>query len=238
MKKIPLIFTVLLSILFISCAKIPFTPKQPESNAALVYVYTGEAPADTERTTSYKVHINGKSSKYFLKDNEYLTYDMRAVSIKITGSRNNIERHSLDANLEAGKTYYFKLQSISDGFGKFEFTQVDANKALVELQETTLAGAYDTASSIIDALVTPDENKNEALVKKETAATRMSASELEAMIDKKVAQKTVSNTSTLKTATSSTNSKLDDIKNAYQMKKDGLLSEEEFKAMKAEILAK
>lgn len=238
MKKIFLVLAILLSTFFISCTKIPFTPKKPENNAALVYVYAGEAPSDTERITKYKVYINAKSTNGFIKDNEYTTYDMKAVSIRIAGSRNDIERHAIELELQAGQTYYFKLESVSDDFGKFNFTQVDASQALEELQETTLAGAYDTSQSVIGALILPNENKNEELLNKAKTATGMSAEELEAMIDAKVAEKTANGVSNIKTSTSITGSKLDDIKSAYEMKKQGLLTEAEFLKMKSEILAK
>ena len=70
----------------------------------------------------------------------------------------------------------------------------------------------------------------------------MSEAEIDAIIEKKLAamgaQKTAPTVSSTPRANISTSSKLDDIKEAYEMKKEGLLTNEEFKAMKAEILAK
>ena len=71
----------------------------------------------------------------------------------------------------------------------------------------------------------------------------MSEAEIDAIIEKKLKAMSA-NTQAPATVSSapranvSTSSKLNDIKEAYEMKKEGLLTNEEFKAMKAEILAK
>ncbi len=242
MKKILLLLlTVFLSTLFVSCAKVPFTKSVVKKNASLVYVYAIRKSDSIDAGTRiqvYKISINGKTTKGFVKAYEYATYDLKPGPIEFTASRNDVERHKLDLELEEGKTYYIRLNSFGEDWGEFNFELVSESKALKEMEETTLAGAYETNNSVISALIPADEDKNEALVTKAKAATGMNEEELEAMIDAKVAAKTAVGTAAVKSSSSKTGSKLDEIKDAFEMKKAGVLSEEEFLKMKTEILAK
>ena len=240
MKKIFTLTLLIASIFFVSCSRIPFEAKKPVEDAALVYVYAIPAN-DTERVTKYKVSINGKDTKGFIGALEYVTYDLKPMSIVMSGTRNDIERQNLGLDLESGKSYYIRIQSYSDDFAKFTFELVSESQALEELKTTTLAGAYKKEDNIIQALILPEKDTNKELVQQEGAVSGMTAEQLEALIDKKVAERTAGSASVQSTTTPTltrTGNKLEDIRNAYEMKKQGLLTDEEFKAMKAEILAK
>ena len=232
MKKIVLI--ILIGMAFISCTKVPFIPKKPVENAALVYVYAlpDNGSNDAERIPYYKVLINGKTTKGFVKEFEYATYNLKPMSVVLSGARNDIEIKNLSLNLEEGETYYIRIQSYSDDFGKFNLTLVEEAEALEELKSTDLAGEYDKADSVIHALIESEKDDN--------TMKGMTAEQLEALIDKKVAEKTAgtSSVSSSSPTLTRTGNKLEDIRNAYEMKKQGLLSEEEFLKMKSEILAK
>ena len=234
MKNLYLSILLLVSTLFVSCSKVPFVEKDVRKDASLVYVYT--LPAyDSERFPKYKISINGKTTKGNIRDNEYTSYDLKSGAITFKAARNDVEWQELSMTLEAGSVYYLRIQSISDDFAKFTFTQVNEVEALAELESTNIAGEYNKADSIIDALIPEDED-----AKKSSAASGMTEEQINALIEKKVAERASGTTSTTQATPSltRTGSKLDDIRNAYEMKNQGLLSDSEFKAMKAEILAK
>lgn len=216
-KLLLLSLTILLSTLFISCAKTPFTKSKVLQDAGLVYVYATPSAGSNmiERLALYKLEINKKATKGFIKDYEYATYDLKPGTILFSGIRNDIEKHEITLNIEAGKIYFLRLSAFSDDFGKFNFEVVDAKKAYKEMADTNLAGAYKNDDNIISSLISSEEKKEEIVKEKTTKTLR----------DPKI-------------ATSKTGSKLDEIKQAHEMKKQGLLTEEEFKAMKTEILAK
>ena len=239
MKKIFTLSLLISTIFFISCSRIPFEVKKPVEDAALVYVYAIPAN-DTERITQYKILINGKDTKGFVGGFEYVTYDLKPMSLVMAATRNDVEKQELSLNLESGKSYYIKVRSYSDDFAKFTFELVNESQALEELADTTVAGEYNKEDNVISALILPEKDINKELVQKEGAVSAMTAEELEALIDKKVAERT-SGTSSVVLPSSTltrTGNKLEDVRNAYEMKKQGLLTDEEFKDMKAEILAK
>ena len=243
MKKIILPLVLVLSMLFVSCAKISFVEKKPVSNAALVYVYSVEDPeaSDIENVTKFKVFINGKSTNGFIKAYEYNTYDLKADKIILTTARDYLERQSITIDLEAGKTYYARVQSYGIGFRKFNFDLVEASVALEELRTTNLAGKYDTSKNELTELIGMGTSDNPELIKNtknNSTPSSMSEEEVNAMIDEKMSNMKNFKQTTSNVANSVTGSKLDDIRNAYEMKKQGVLTDEEFKAMKAEILAK
>jgi len=240
MQKIILILTsFLLSFIATSCAdKKLFVAKEAMPTAALVYIYIEEDTNidDSFRVTKYNVVINGNVSSESLKPSEYIKLDVKPNPLTISLARTDLEIQSIKLNPEAGKTYYLRAQSQSNSFGKFDFKLVDSSLGSKEIANNVSSSEYLIEGNIIDALVKDD---------KEAANTsKMSESEINALIEQKLkAMKTPQVNSTQSspsttTSTSVTGSKLDDIRNAYEMKKQGILSEEEFLKMKSEILAK
>ena len=79
------------------------------------------------------------------------------------------------------------------------------------------------------------KEKNDSIVKaKSDAVPTMSEAEIDAIIERKLAKRGVSASVPQYTG----KSKLDKIKEAFEMKKQGILTDDEFKTLKAEILAK
>ncbi len=229
MKKILLtLLTTLLSTLFFSCAKVPFTKNTVKQNAALVYIYTARETNsidENSRIQTYKILLNGKYIDDSLVNDEFIKYDVKSGSIIFSALRNDIDIKKLELDAIEGKIYYLKINTYGASLGKFDFKLVNETQALKEMQETTLAGAYEKKDSIISALIPSGNTKKE----EDDKTTKISKQDIQTMIDAKVTQKV---------STSTTATKLENIRNAYEMQKQGLLTKEEFKTMKTEILAR
>jgi len=241
MNKFKILLTVALLMLFSACGtKTMFKPKQPMPNAALVYVYvtdilTGD---DDMQDTKFKIQINNKNVKGYVGAGEYKVFDMKPATILISVVRGQIEREDLKLKLKAGQTYYIKVDATTYG-EPFALLKVDTPLGKRELNNKALSGAFEFDATAY----VPDFAGSTAKSDAKTAAIAvptMSEAEIDAIIEKKLAQRSGSFATpvTTKKSVSSTGSKLDDIKEAYEMKKSGLLTDEEFKTMKAEILAK
>ena len=212
MKKILLIITLLaLSTLFTACGKIPFAKQEPMSNAALVYVYVtmDSGINDTDRMPNYVVGINGKNTEGSIEYGTYKYFNLKPGQITISATRSDIETQDIELNLDAGKTYYLRIQSFSDDFAKFEIARVNSNEAYPELKDTTLADKFEKSENVISELISSSSDEPEVV--KDRA------------VEVKASQST---------------SKMDEIEKAYDMKEKGMLSEDEFNTLKAEILAK
>ena len=241
MHIIKILFTLVFVLILSGCTtKTPFQVKQPVENAALVYIYVTNVQSgmdDAMEDSKYKTQINRKNVAGHIRAGEYKVFDMKPAMVLFTATRRNIEDLHIKLNLQAGQTYYLRTQSA--GFGEeFSFEQVSASKASKELQTSKLAGSFEMDM----AAYVPEFAGSTAGTEKANQIPAMSEAEIDAIIEKKL--KAMGSTNSATTATvvtapkASTTSKLDEIKQAYEMKKDGLLTNEEFKAMKAEILAK
>jgi len=211
-KKTLLIITLLaLSTIFTACGKIPFEKQKPMSSAALVYVYLSMDSGinDTNRMPNYVVGINGKNTEGSIEYGTYKYFNLKPGQITISATRSDIEKQDIKLNLDAGKIYYLRIQSFSDDFAKFEIKQVNSNEAYAELKDTTLADKFERSQNMISELISSSSDEPEVL--KEGA--------IESTLTQSI-------------------SKMDEIQKAYDMKTKGMLSEDEFKAIKAEILAK
>jgi hypothetical protein len=208
MKKVLLVLTtIILSMLFMACSKVAFEKQPPKENAALVYVYVvaDSGVNDTNRVSLYKVGINGKKTEGYLKVAEYKAYDLKPGIITISAYRGDLEEQKINLDLAAGKTYYLRVKSFADDFGKFEITRVNSSVAHEELQHTTLAGEYVKQDNIISELITPKEETAAPVVTQQVVYTK---------------------------------SKTEELQNAAALKQQGILTDEEFNKLKAEILSK
>ena len=241
MNTIKALLILAVMLLISGCTtKTSFKVQEPLNDAALVYMYVTNLQSDMDYSmedSKYKTQINGKNVAGTIEAGEYKVFDMKPATVMFTAIRRNIESLHVKLNLQAGQTYFLKTQS--GAFGEaFTFKQVSASEASKDLKNSKLAGSFemDMAAYVPDfggSTAGKDDNKIPA----------MSEAEIDAIIEKKL--KAMSNNTSAPAAVSSTtrasvstSSKLDDIKEAYNMKKEGLLTNEEFKAMKAEILAK
>ena len=179
--------------------KLPFSVQKPLKDASLVYVYipdkiTNEEDGSTQ--SKYTIRINDKRTKKSLVDGEYMPYNLKTGTITLSATKNALIEHGVKIDLKAGKTYYVKIDSESNG--DFKMMLVNEQKALKEISKTGLAGSYAVEDKeIITQLIEPKK-------KKEVTST----------------------------------SKVDELRKAYQLKKDGILSEDEYKTLKREILTK
>ena len=212
MKRTLVIITLLaLSTLFTACGKIPFEKQKPASNAALVYVYVtmDSGVNDTDRMPNYVVGINGKNTEGSIEYGTYKYFNLKPGQITISATRSDIEKQDIELTLDAGKTYYLRIKSFSDDFAKFEIARVNSNEAYPELIDTTLADKFEKSENVISELISSSSDEPEVV--KDRA------------VEVKASQST---------------SKMDEIEKAYDMKEKGMLSEDEFNTLKAEILAK
>lgn len=241
MNIIKTLLILLIAFVFTACnSKTPFKTKEPISGASQVYMYVSNSTSGLDYSmedSKYKAQINGKNVSGTIEAGEYKVFDMKPATVMFTSIRNNIEQKHIKLNMLAGQSYYLKIQSQEYG-GLYTFEQVSASEGMKELQESKLAGSFlmdmtryvpEFGGSSVDGDV---DNKIPA----------MSEAEIDAIIEKKLAAMGAGTTAAVAAAPAprakSSGSKLDEIKEAYEMKKEGLLTNEEFKAMKAEILAK
>jgi len=233
MKALKIVVLASVLLLMVACgSKIPFKKQQPLENAALVYVYVPDtitAGEDTQ-TYTYSLCINNKKYQDRITEGEHLSLNLKPITLDISAARGEVEEHKLRVSLEAGKIYYFKIQKHDDL--SFTFERVKNSVALAEIAKTGLAGSMvDDTSNIITEFVNPKEDKKEdVLIKPETqqpVKTQMATPVVPVV--------TPTTTSSTKRVTAS---KLDEIKKAYEMKKEGIISDDEFKTIKSEILAK
>ncbi|WP_455757051.1 SHOCT domain-containing protein [Sulfurimonas sp.] len=239
MSKIKIIILATVVLIFSACGnKTPFKEQEPLKNAALVYLYVAESSNADEsmEDSKYKTKINGKNVAGTMIAGEYKVFDMKPATVLFTAVRRNIENEHVKLKLRAGHTYFLKTQSA--GFGEaFSFKQVNAKDGKRDLKKSSLAGSFelDTTKYIADFA-----GSTAGVKEGKSSVSAMTEAEIDAIIERKLSQRTssVKQTVTKSNSLRTTGSKLDEIKEAYEMKKSGALTDEEFKTMKAEILAK
>ena len=212
MQKTLLIITLLaISTIFTACGKIPFEKQKVMSEAALVYVYVTMDGGidDTDRMPKYVVGINGKDTEGSVEYGTYKYFHLKPGQVMFSTTRSDIEKQQIEINLDAGKTYFLRIKSFSDDFAKFEIAKVNSSEAYSELKSNTLADKFEKSDNIISELIFSSSDEEKTVKEKSVEAK-----------------------------TTQSTSKMDEIQKAYDMKEKGLLSEDEFNTLKAEILAK
>ena len=235
MKIVKILLVSAIVLLITACGnKLPFKKRQPLENAALVYIYVPSSVSTGEdtQTYDYSIRINNKRYLERIADGEYLALNLKPLTIDISATRNQVVEHKLKVTLQSGKIYYFKIDK-TDG-GGFSFERVDASVGLKEIAKTGLAGSMvEDESNIITEFVNPKEQED-AMVKP-TQPVQAQTAPAVAPVATPVTTTQVQSSPSPKRVTAS---KLDEIKKAYEMKKEGIISDEEFKTLKSEILAK
>ncbi|MEA3330679.1 MAG: DUF2846 domain-containing protein [Campylobacterota bacterium] len=231
MKIVKILLLSLILLLVTACGnRVPFKEQAPLENAALVYVYVVEDITSSEDTqvSNYSIRINNKRYLERITEGEYLAFNLKPLTIDISATRGQVEEHKESVTLEAGKIYYFKIDKL-DG-GDFSFERVSLAIGSKEITKTGLAGSMvEDESNIITEFVNPKEDED---VHVKAVAPVQSRPQTVAPVAVPVS------TTASVTPKRVTASKMDEIREAYDMKKEGILSDEEFKALKAEILAK
>ncbi len=214
MNKLTLLLLSLAILIFSACgAKTPFVKQEPLPKSALVYVYLPANVSDDDATfvSDYNIRFNGRLVMNRISSNEYMAFNVKPEQVEITVVRKQIEKKSITLDLKVGQTYYLKIADNLAG-NNFDFLRMNKRDAYPELAKTGLSGStVENEDNIINVFT--DEPKED-----------------ESVIVAPLAPQT--------TLSTSSPSKMDEIQKAYDMKEKGMLSEDEFKALKAEILAR
>ncbi|QOY54470.1 hypothetical protein HUE87_11420 [Candidatus Sulfurimonas marisnigri] len=223
MKNLLLKSTILLILLvFTACSsKVAFAKQEPLQGASLVYVYVPQFVSTGENGNmgSYKIRINNKRVESKIFEGEYQVFNLKPEKISISVTKDGIEERKLQMDFKEGESYYLRVINDVQN-NNFSFVQAEKGVALKEIAKTGLSGSRAIElDNIITELVTPDEKQESTPIVSAPLAPKPAVQKVQ-----------------IETLT--TSSKMDEVKKAYQLKVDGILSEDEFTKLKAEILAK
>ena len=214
MKKPIILLLSLVLLLLTACgSKAPFVKQEPLANSALVYVYLPSSISDDENQneSDYNIRFNDRQVMERISSGEYMAFNVKPERVEVSIVRKQIEEKSITLDLKVGHTYYLKIEDNLAG-NSFDFVRMNKRDAYPELMKTGLAGSsVESEENIINVFI-DEPKKDETVIMSPTAPQTVP----------------VANTS----------SKMDKIQKAYDMKEKGMLSEDEFNTLKAEILAK
>jgi len=238
MKKVLMMMgLVLMSVLFTACgSKVPFKAQKPLPKAALVYIYVVDGISDNDDAShhDYNIRINGKRYLERIESGEYMVFNLKPNVTLFSVVKGQIIEQHIKLNLKAGDVNYLRVTD-NVSYGEFAFEQVSPQEARAEIVKTGLSGSsMEDPSNIITELIGNEEKDNSIVKAKTDAIPAMSEAQIDAIIEKKLASKGVD----VSAPVSTSSSKLDKIKEAFEMKKQGILTDDEFKSLKADILAK
>ncbi|WP_321779304.1 hypothetical protein [Sulfurimonas sp.] len=225
--KITKILLLLITLLLVSACgnKTPFKEQKVLEKAALVYIYANVEirSDDGSSDPEYSIRINNKPYMQRLKEGEYIVLNLKPQAMTISATKKQISEKVLKMNFKEGKTYYLKISSSEDGIVNFE--QINNSIGSKEITKTGLAGSSEESSeNIITEFVNPKEKES---------------MEVKAAVAPAVVPVTTPQKVTLPPAVSSPQvSKTDEIMKAFEMKEKGIVTDEEFKALKINILNK
>lgn len=206
--------TVLLTIILLlltACGnKVPFQKQEPQINSALVYLYlpTNISSDESDNTSDYNILFNGRQVTEKISSNEYMAFNVKPEKIEISVVRKQIEKKSITLDLKVGQIYYLKIEDNLAG-NTFDFVRMNKRDAYPKLMKTGLAGSsVESEENIIDVF-TGESKKEESVVVEPSSSNAVAST-----------------------------SKMDEIQKAHEMKEKGILSEDEFQALKTEILGR
>ncbi|MDD5399634.1 MAG: SHOCT domain-containing protein [Sulfurimonas sp.] len=213
MKKILILSSLLaVAVMFSACgSKSPYKEQKPLDDAALVYVYvvSQSGVADNNKDHAYKIKVNGKNVEGYVKADEYIALDLKPGSVEVTAIRADVEAQSIKLELKAGDINYLKIKSFSDGFAKFDIIKSQSVVAKKEIAKTVSANSKNIVEKEIESATIFAEKKEPA---KESVVQS--------------------------TPVAASVSKTDELEKAYKLKEKGIISEEEFKTLKSQIITK
>ena len=223
---------VAIMLLVTGCGtKVPFKAQEPKDGAALLYVYVVDSISDDDsmQDSKFKLRINNKNVAGVIEAGEYKIFDMKPDTILVTAVRKQIEEMHLKLTMQAGKTYFLKIKSSSYGEA-YEFEEVSASEGQSGIALTALAGktGIDITAYVPDYAGSTAGEQDGVI-----AVPSMTEAEIDAMIEKKLGERVIAPT----VVTTPKVSKMDQIEKAYQMREKGILTDEEFSKVKADILA-
>lgn len=211
-------------MLFSACGnKTAFKIQEPLDNAALVYVYAKVQLDSTGGTNrgEYALRINNKPVMQRVRDGEYMVLNLKPQAMTLSATKNQIQEVVLDLDLKKGETYYLKIVDNQEGTA-FDFVKVKSSEAKTEIASTGLAGSSEESpENIITEFVNPKKSESMEVVAPVVVPVTTQVP---------MAKQTPMQTAPM--------SKTDEIMKAYEMKEKGILSDEEFKTLKTNILDK
>lgn len=214
MKKIKIALMIAIALLISGCgSKVPFKAQEPLEGASLVYVYVAESYGDVESVSTqfYTVRINGKRVAERLKAGEYTLLDLKPNPAKLSVVRDLIEEKSVDLDLKAGETYYLKVRDNLTK-GAFGFELVSKEVGAKEIKKTGIAGSMmDDIDNTLTELANTGSSQESQVV-----GTR----------------------GEVKATTVAPISRVDELEKAFTLKEKGIITEEEFKTLKSQIITK
>jgi len=201
--------------------KTAFKLQEPLDNAALVYIYA-KVKLDSSESSNrgeYSLRINNKPVMQRIRDGEYMVFNLKPQAMTLSATKAQIQEVVLDLDLKAGETYYFKIVDSQDG-SAYDFVKVQSSDAKTEIASTGLAGSSEESpENIITEFVKPSKTESMEVVAPVVVPVAAQAAPQAQMQTAPV-------------------SKTDEIMKAYEMKEKGILSDEEFKTLKTNILDK
>lgn len=211
MKIIKTLLLTITLLLLTSCGnKMSFKTQDPLENAALVYIYSSVHITSDDATSDpeYSIRINNKPYMQRIKEGEYIVINLKPQAMSISATKKQVQEKVLNMDLKNGQIYYLKIKTLEGG--AFDFNQVNNSVALNEITKTGLAGSsVESAENIITEFVNPKET--ESFEVKATSAPTVAPVAV---------------------------SKTEEIMRAHALKEKGIISDEEFKILKANILEK
>ncbi|MEA1891241.1 MAG: SHOCT domain-containing protein [Campylobacterota bacterium] len=212
MKNIQKLLLIVVLILLSACgSKTPFKVQEPLENAALVYIYAPDninSSDGSDYSNSYSIRIDNKRYMQRVMQGEYVALNLKPELIKISVTIKAVQEKAIKLDLKSTNRYYLKITDDIGG-GDFTFEEMDETIALKEISTTELAGSYEKSKDdIISSLIDSDDNESEV---KETKRVEVPQEN---------------------------SAKIDEIQKAYEMKEKGIISEDEFQALKMDILKK
>ena len=212
MKNPILLLLSLTLLLFTACGnKILFVKQEPLANSALVYVYLPSHTNGSENdySSNYNIRFNGRQVMERIFTDEYMAFNVKPEKVEISVVRKQIEKKSISLDMKVGQIYYLKILDNLEG-DTFDFVSMNERDAYPELMKTGLAGSsVESEENIIDVFTDEPKKEEPAVVAAPIVTPKVN-----------------------------TTSKMNEIQKAFDMKEKGMLSEEEFKSLKAEILAR
>nr|MDA3908530.1 hypothetical protein [Sulfurimonas sp.] len=170
----------------------------------------------------YNIRINNKQVMQRIKDGEYMVFNLKPQAMTISATKKQIQERVLKLDLKSGYIYYLKIKDNQEG-STFDFVKVNNSLASEEIAKTGLAGSSEESQdNIITEFVNPKETDSMEVIP--TAAPAA------------VAPVVIPKAST--PAPAAPMSKTDEIMKAYGLKEKGIISDEEFKSLKTNILNK
>jgi len=214
MKKILILSSLLaVAVIFSACgSKSPYKEQKPLDDAALIYVYvvSQSGVSENNKDHAYKIKVNGKNVEGYIKADEYMALDLKPGSVEVTATRADVEAQSIKLELKAGDINYLKIKSHSDAFAKFDIIKSQSVVAKKEISKTVDA----TSKNIVEK-----EIESTTIFADKKAPAKESVVQTPAPIQAPV-------------------SKMDELEKAYKLKEKGIISEEEFKTLKSQIISK